>query len=242
MLKIFRKVRHNMIKNNKVTAYILYAIGEIVLVMIGILLAMQVNNWNEERIQKTQLNSILKTVSLDLKTDTIVANSLIDYYKENEKNSLKIINREIKKENYKDCPQCAGLITVYRPFNVQTKGYNLLTNFSDKNSIKNDSLVTQITQFYPSFMGLIDDSNGFIKNEVLSNIESFKKHSWFVDWTQGKVNDDMIYYFTESEEYRKQVAAHNLLAAKNHLLFVTLFKQGATSILGKINERLEAND
>jgi len=65
-----------MIKNNKVTAYILYAIGEIILVMIGILLAMQVNNWNETRIQKKQLNSILKTVSIDLETDTIVANSL----------------------------------------------------------------------------------------------------------------------------------------------------------------------
>ena len=76
MLKIFRKVRQNMIKNNKVTAYILYAIGEIILVMIGILLAMQVNNWNETRIQKKQLNSILKTVSIDLETDTIVANSL----------------------------------------------------------------------------------------------------------------------------------------------------------------------
>jgi len=189
-----------MIKNNKVTAYILYAIGEIILVMIGILLAMQVNNWNETRIQKKQLNSILKTVSIDLETDTIVANSLIEYYEENEKNSLKIINKELKKENYKECPQCASLITVYRPFTVQTKGYNLLTNFSDKNSIKNDSLITQITQFCPSLMGLINDSNGFIKNEVLSNIESFKEHSWFVDWTQGNINLDMIYYLTESED------------------------------------------
>jgi len=92
------------------------------------------------------------------------------------------------------------LITVYRPFTVQTKGYNLLTNFSDKNSIKNDSLITQITQFCPSLMGLINDSNGFIKNEVLSNIESFKEHSWFVDWTQGNINLDMIYYLTESED------------------------------------------
>lgn len=52
MLKIFRKVRQNMIKKNKVSTYILYAIGEIVLVMIGILLALQVNNWNEDRIQR----------------------------------------------------------------------------------------------------------------------------------------------------------------------------------------------
>ena len=57
MLKIFRKIRQNMLKNNKVTAYLLYAIGEIVLVMIGILLALQVNNWNEKRKQKTEKTS-----------------------------------------------------------------------------------------------------------------------------------------------------------------------------------------
>ena len=73
MLKIFRKVRHNMIKNNKVTAYILYAIGEIILVMIGILLALQVNNWSEEKKHRSELNNILRTISYDLETDTLVA-------------------------------------------------------------------------------------------------------------------------------------------------------------------------
>ena len=241
MIKFFRNYRKTLLMENKTSKYLKYAIGEIILVMIGILLAMQVNNWNESRIQKKQLNSILKTVSLDLQTDTIVANSLIEYYKEIEKNSAKIINKEINRENYKDCPSCISLITIYRPFNIQTKGFNLLTNFSDKNSIKNDSLVTQITQFYPSLMGLINDSNGFIKNEVLNNIEAFKEHSWFVDWTQGKVNQDMIIYLTESEDYRKRVAAHNLLAAKNHLLFVTIFKDGATKLLEQIKSRLETD-
>ena len=242
MLKIFRKVRQNMIKKNKVTTYLLYAIGEIALVMIGILLALQVNNWNEKRVQKNQLNSILKTVALDLETDTLVAGTIIKHYEDNQKNSQRIINKEINRENYKDCPQCANLITVYRPFNIQTKGFNLLTNFSDNNTVKTDSLVTNITQFYPSIMGLIEDSNGFIKNEVLSNIESFKEYNWFVDWTQGNINQDMIYYLTESEDYRKRVAAHDLLAAKNHLLFVSLFKQGATNLLEKINKRLETVD
>lgn len=230
-----------MLKNNKVTAYLLYAIGEVILVMIGILLALQVNNWNEDRVQKKQLNSILKTVAIDLAADTLAANSLIEYYKENEKNSNKIINKEISSERYKECPACASLVTIYRPFNVQTKGYNLIANYSDKNAFKNDSLVTQITQFYPSLMSLINDSNGFIRDEALSNIESFKSYDWFVDWTRGVFNQEMINYFTESEDYRKRVAANNLLYAKNHVLFITIFKNGAVTLLDKINTRLENN-
>lgn len=239
MLKIFRKVRHQMIKNNKVTTYLLYAIGEIVLVMIGILLALQVNNWNQERTKKNELKNILKTVALDLKADTLVANGLITYYKEIDKTGKRVINGEISTENFEECPYCLSLITVYKPFNVQTKGYNLLTNFSDNNAVDSDTLVTTITQFYPQLMGLIEDSNEFIKEEALNNIESFKQYDWFVDWTQGRIDEETKAYFSESEDYRKRVAANNLLSAKNHLLFVTIYKQGATKILNMINQRLK---
>lgn len=49
MIKFFRKIRQNMIKENRVSKYMLYAIGEIILVVIGILIALQINNWNENR-------------------------------------------------------------------------------------------------------------------------------------------------------------------------------------------------
>jgi len=57
MIKFFRKIRQNLLMENKTGKYLKYAIGEIILVMIGILLALQVNNWNQQRIamQKEQL-------------------------------------------------------------------------------------------------------------------------------------------------------------------------------------------
>src|SRR5210317_265501 len=47
MIKFFRKIRYNLMEQNKTGKYLKYAIGEIVLVMVGILLALQINNWNE---------------------------------------------------------------------------------------------------------------------------------------------------------------------------------------------------
>lgn len=49
MIKFFRKIRQNLLMENKTGKYLKYAFGEIILVMIGILLALQVNNWNEDR-------------------------------------------------------------------------------------------------------------------------------------------------------------------------------------------------
>ena len=47
MIKFFRKSRQKLLSENKLSKYVLYAIGEIILVVIGILIALQINNWNE---------------------------------------------------------------------------------------------------------------------------------------------------------------------------------------------------
>ena len=54
MLKLFRRIRYNLLEQNKTGKYFKYAIGEILLVMVGILLALQVNNWNEVRKLKIE--------------------------------------------------------------------------------------------------------------------------------------------------------------------------------------------
>ena len=51
MIPFFRKIRKKLADDNKPIKYLRYAIGEIVLVMIGILLALQVNNWNQNKIK-----------------------------------------------------------------------------------------------------------------------------------------------------------------------------------------------
>jgi len=64
MIKFFRKIRQNLLMENKTGKYFKYAIGEIILVVIGILIALQINNWNEKRkIQSNQENylTLLKT-------------------------------------------------------------------------------------------------------------------------------------------------------------------------------------
>jgi len=62
MIKFFRKIRQNMIKENKVSKYFLYAVGEIVLVVIGILIALSINNWNQDRILKIEEKGIVKNL------------------------------------------------------------------------------------------------------------------------------------------------------------------------------------
>jgi hypothetical protein len=59
MITIFRKIRIQLLKEQKVSKYLLYAIGEIVLVVIGILIALQINNWNQDRKDDRALKEYL---------------------------------------------------------------------------------------------------------------------------------------------------------------------------------------
>ena len=59
MIKFFRRIRKSHLMKNKTSTYLKYALGEIILVVIGILLALQINNWNENRKANEIENSIL---------------------------------------------------------------------------------------------------------------------------------------------------------------------------------------
>jgi hypothetical protein len=81
MIKFFRKIRQNLLMQNKTGKYFRYALGEIVLVMIGILLALQVNNWNENRKAKINEVVLVKQLLEDAKTDSIFFNNRIQSLK-----------------------------------------------------------------------------------------------------------------------------------------------------------------
>lgn len=61
-MKLFRKIRHRLILDNKKTQYLKYALGEIVLVVIGILIAVQINNWNQSIKDKDSLHEYLTKI------------------------------------------------------------------------------------------------------------------------------------------------------------------------------------
>jgi len=63
MIKFFRHIRQRQLKNNEMRKYSLYAIGEIVLVVIGILIALQINNWNEYNKNLKAENQLLKDLN-----------------------------------------------------------------------------------------------------------------------------------------------------------------------------------
>lgn len=78
MFKIFRNIRKRLIEQDNVRKYLLYAIGEILLVVIGILIALQVNNWNEQRKENQERIALIQSLKSDYENSLIVIEGQIN--------------------------------------------------------------------------------------------------------------------------------------------------------------------
>ena len=82
MIKFFRNIRQSLINQNNMGKYLKYAIGEILLVVIGILIALQINNWNERRIESAEEQKILKNLKIDFDNDKRQLETIIEMTKQ----------------------------------------------------------------------------------------------------------------------------------------------------------------
>lgn len=95
MIKFFGNIRKKILKEGKTTQYLKYALGEIVLVVLGILIALQINNWNEQRKETHRARALLKGMADELKADTLYLHAHIDLYQKQCKNCAELLSDSI---------------------------------------------------------------------------------------------------------------------------------------------------
>jgi len=151
MIKFFRKIRQKMLTENKFSKYLIYAIGEIILVVIGILIALSINNWNENKILAKKEITNLKEIKINLKSD--LENQLIpgsEYYQRS------LDSYDILLSNFYNSPQSIPEDSIRRLFLRMVLPWKFVLNtvaFDNLNSmgidlISNDSIRENISQLY----------------------------------------------------------------------------------------------
>ena len=154
MINFFRRIRKQLADDNKPLKYMRYAIGEIVLVVIGILIAISINNWNGHRLERLEEIDILISVKNDLE-NTIREFEYLNQIRNNVLYGTKGIFKMANSAEF-DNEELDSLIglTFYRPtFNNKLGAIDLLFSSGKINLIKNDS----IREFLISWPGSIDD-------------------------------------------------------------------------------------
>lgn len=149
MIKFFRKIRQKLLSENKFSKYLIYAFGEIILVVIGILIALQINNLNELHKSEKKEVKILSEIKNNLVEDLIDHDQNIFYitYKDSIFNLLlTLLNSDSPYDNSLS-KRMMGITLAGPHFNPIKTGYNTMTS-NDPEIISNDSLRINIAILY----------------------------------------------------------------------------------------------
>lgn len=159
MIKIFRKIRQNLLIENKTRKYFKYAVGEIVLVVIGILIALSINNWNEERKLTSVEIKILKDLKNDIHENIGNLNEGINYLKIANNDITKVLLMYEQKATYNDSllPAFSNFFGQWDP-DFTYAGFENLKNIG-VNIISNTTLRTEIINLIEVEMDILDNSD-----------------------------------------------------------------------------------
>jgi len=152
MIKFFRKIRQNLLMENKTGKYFKYAIGEIILVVIGILIALQINNWNQNRLNEDLESLYYKRLLDDVREEKLILEATINYSKQVSFHAKKAIAVFENSSNADNNP-IENLIDMYQASQF-ADSYSASSTFKELiasgqiNLIQNDSLKTALIRYY----------------------------------------------------------------------------------------------
>lgn len=220
-MKLFRKIRQNLINQGNLKRYIPYAIGEILLVMIGILLAFQVSKWNDNRIKKDNEITYYKNIKDQINDDKTLIQSQIDY---NNRflNQFKLANTIIEK-NERTNKDTLGIIIrnliSYSDFDKRGSIYETMVNSGEIKLLKNIEIINliRILEERYNYMNRMEEIHknvvlnyaapmisqliSFSNNEIIEIDEVFSFEMQNLILIMIQISEEKNYVYTSSISY-----------------------------------------
>ncbi|MDF0707975.1 MAG: DUF6090 family protein [Bacteroidota bacterium] len=177
MLKLFRKVRKQLIAEKKVSNYLLYALGEIILVVVGILIALAIDNANEINIKKHKEQIYLKGLKEEFETSKTKLEQLIAFNKQSYEDSKKIIAFMVDPDKNPSEQELSNLLYNAFAFDISFNPNNSLLeemiNSGSLKDISNPRLRILLTNWI-SNMDDISKQETMLDNERQQTIDMFR--------------------------------------------------------------------
>jgi hypothetical protein len=230
---------------NKFSKYLLYAIGEIILVVIGILIALQLNTTKEIKTNESQIERILTSVFQDLEKDLInTINFQIEHYENFDSLSKKVLSKMLKASDYNSTNINGNrnysnlLESQVEPYRFETNAYNRL--------IENIEIVPEKYIYIVEKLQDVYGDEAIVTNDVLKEEKVFLENiqnryqntqEWYSE-TEENQYDDKVTYLLNDKQHLNDVRRYQKITY--HLLqHLIILKQKATYAYNLIYKDLE---
>ena len=240
MIKFFRKIRQRLLTENKFSKYLLYAIGEIILVVIGILIALNINNRNQQQTNDAKITSILKEIQQDLVNDIERSKLIFDRFIRDNSITDSIVNNKSTRNDYKYAHKSGHILgNFYSDFDfvINSNGYDNLMRNIDNISEKYQPIIKDLKNLYVTKKTNIDIYNSRLRETVYKNLDDeYNQYNSPLLTLRGIVNDQTINYYLNDPHYKNLVLKYmndraNITRASQSYRFMALETYGKIQTL-----------
>ncbi|MFL0354807.1 hypothetical protein [Xanthomarina sp. GH4-25] len=243
MIKFFRRIRQQLLTENKFSKYLLYAFGEIILVVIGILVALNLNTKKELKTNNDQVEKILTSVYKDLEEDLIkTINFQIEFNERRDSLSNIVLSKTLNVSDYTvnkngDNPYLTLIEEQIEPYRFETNAYNRLINNIEIIPEKYMHIVERLQDVYGD-EALVTNNVVNEKKVFLEKVQDVYQSNY--DWysrTAKKDYDDKVTYLLNDKQYLNDVRRYQKITS--HLLqHLIILKYKATYAYNLIHHDL----
>jgi len=243
MLKFFRRIRKGLLSKNQIGKYLLYAIGEIMLVVIGILIALNLNNRNEQRKTEAKVEIIFSDIMEELTLDIEKTTHIMRYYARRDSMIYLVLNNKITAKDYEnnEIPSSLtwNLTGWHSAVDLTNYGYNNLIGNLDAVPSKYNEVLMDLNDLYSRLKRAVDSYDQRMSEIIEKNKELQKRnYSWYTVRNETDRKNKLEYllndfrYINEVEDYRNA-------ALNNHLRLSIDYRFKAIECYKKIAELLD---
>jgi len=239
MFRFFRQIRQKLLSDNKFSKYLLYIIVEIFIVITGILIAIQFNNWNEDRIGAENTKLLFQEVSDELVQNIKSIDRIINTNIEKDSLYFKVLSKKVEHKDYR-----ASFILSEFPFwwnRVSLVDDDFKELLARKHNLteQQDSIFLELKDLYGKRKINTDIDDQTIMNTVNNFRDKLlNEQPWFSDWQKGIITDEMIQYALTDPFYLNQLSELEFREYW-HTMGILWFRSKALNLYKKITEMLE---
>ena len=229
MLRFFRQIRQRLLTENRFSKYLLYAVGEILLVVIGILIALQVDNWNNERNNDEKVRSILSDIMDELVLNIEKTNNIMQYYAWRDSAFYLVLNNRVSIEDYEqnEIPNLFSLTSFYDRVDLTQDSYSILSQNSDIIPHEYKGVFEKLTQtnnIDKKWVDQFDEELGDFTKEIQRNL--MNNYPWFSNTDPSDMRSQIEYMFNDFR-YKNEVREFRNLGIGNQLRFTLRYRRKA---------------
>ena len=229
-MKLFRKKRDSSIEKSNISKYLIYALGEVILIVIGVFIAVQLNNLNEKSNKDAKTEKLLRSMQQDLRYNILTADFFNRKYKTQDSIVYEILNNQISREDFIKDPSILTNAFNYNIYPLNDNTFKLLISHLEEQPEELYRTLAYLRYIYITYADIKDafserSSNFHYKrNQTLS-----ASKPWFYKTYIEELPSEYLDYIENDPHFLNSLAEMWSLSVGNEHGMIEMIKK--TSVL-----------